>query len=71
MKKNVVLFDTGRDAYTPEQCYETLTVGELLAILEGVDPDASVYFRNDNGYSYGFLSEERISESEFEFSDND
>lgn len=69
MKKNVVLIDTGRDGYTPEQCYETLTVKELMDILEGFDTDMPVYFRNDNGYTYGFLSEERVAEGEFDFDD--
>ncbi len=60
------MIDTGRDSYTPAQCDATLTVKELMDILEGFDPDQPVYLRNDNGYTYGFLSDDRIDEADFE-----
>lgn len=45
-----------RDGYTPSQCYETLTVRELIEVLEDFDGDMPVYLRNDNGYTYGSIS---------------
>lgn len=55
-------FDTGRDGYGPDQCGKTLTVGELISILEEFDESTPVYFRNDNGYTYGRITEWRIEE---------
>ena len=48
--------ETKRNGYGPDQCGKTLTVGELIAILEGYDEDCPVYLRNDNGYTYGSIT---------------
>ena len=61
----VVLLESGRDGYDFEQCEthegKTLTVGELIEILEGYDDDMPVFFSNDNGYTYGVITESRIT----------
>ena len=54
---------TGREGYAPHSCGKTLTVGELISILEEFDESTPVYFRNDNGYTYGRISENRIEEA--------
>lgn len=46
-----------RNGYSIEQCGRTLTVGELIEILEQFDYDRPVYLRNDNGYTYGSITE--------------
>ncbi len=51
----MLLLKTSRDGYTPEQCGDTFTVGELIDILSEYDSDEKVYFDNDNGYTYGSL----------------
>ena len=55
-------FDTRRDGYGPDQCGKTLTVGELISILEEFDESTPIYFRNDNGYTYGGITEGRFEE---------
>ena len=50
-----VFLNTRRDGYAPEQCYATMTVGELTAQLGNFSDDLPVYFRNDDGYTYGSL----------------
>ena len=58
------LFIEGRrNGYTPEQCDETLTVGEMIEILSQYDEDMKIYLRNDNGYTYGNIDEFSFSES--------
>ena len=52
-----VFIDTRRNGYTPSQCGKTMTVGELIEVLENFDEEAEVYFRNDNGYTYGSIIE--------------
>ena len=52
------LFINGnRSGYHPDQCSDTLSIGELIETLqemaEEIGYDAPVYLRNDNGYTYG------------------
>ena len=64
---NNVLFINGkRNGYSPEQCGRTLTVGELIDILQGYDPDMEVYLKNDNGYTYGSITDYDVYEDEEE-----
>ena len=56
------LFISGkRNGYSPEQCGRTLTVGELINILEDYDEDTLIYLSNDNGYTYGSITESDIN----------
>ena len=59
------LFIEGRrDGYAPEQCNETITVGEMIDILKQYDDDTEIYLKNDNGYTYGSIDEFSFSEGE-------
>ena len=51
-----VYIDSRRDGYSPSQCHDTMTVGELIDILSQYDEDQPVYIRNDNGYTYGNIT---------------
>lgn len=53
-----------RNGYGIDQCGRTLTVRELIEILEGFDEDRPVYLRNDNGYTYGSITEWDINTAE-------
>lgn len=51
------LFVNGKkNGYGIDQCGKTLTVGELIEILQEYDEDFPVYLRNDNGYTYGSIT---------------
>ena len=57
------LFIEGRrNGYTPEQCGETMTVGDLIEWLSQYDEDTEVYLNNDRGYTYGNIDEFSFSE---------
>ena len=59
------LFIKGRrDGYAPEQCYETITVGEMIEILKQYDEDTEIYLKNDNGYTYGSINEDSFTEGD-------
>lgn len=62
MKKSVLMFNTGRDGYTVRQCGSTMTVGELMEILDCYNEDMEIFYKNDEGYTYGYLEESRIVE---------
>lgn len=53
-----------RNGYGLDQCGRTLTVGELIEILEEFDSDRPIYLRNDNGYTYGSITEQDINTAE-------
>lgn len=51
-----------RDAYSVDDVIErTLTVGELIEILEEYEEDTPVILSHDGGYTYGALHEGRIT----------
>ena len=58
-----VFIEGRRNGYSPEQCGRTMTVGELIAYLSDFDEDAPVYLSNDNGYTYGSITEGSFEES--------
>lgn len=53
-----------REGYSVKQCGKTLTVGELIEFLQDFDEDTPIYFNNDNGYTYGSLTEDDIELSD-------
>lgn len=60
-----VLFIEGkRNGYGIDQCGETLTVGELIELLQDYDEDTPIYLRNDSGYTYGSITERDIEQTE-------
>ena len=60
--KSVIIIEAQREGYSIDQCYRTMTVGELMMALSGFDEDTPIYFSHDNGYTYGSLREENIDE---------
>lgn len=61
MKNNLIL-NTKRQGYGTDQCGTTLTVGELIELLQDYDEDMKVYFGNDYRgsywYTYGSITED-------------
>lgn len=57
------LFIEGRrEGYAVEQIDRTMTVGDLIAFLEDYDEDTKIYLKNDNGYTYGSITESSFEE---------
>ena len=66
------LFIEGRrNGYSPNQCGRTMTAGELMSFLEQFDEDMPVYLSNDNGYTYGSVTESSFTENECDEEDED
>lgn len=55
MKK--LMINTTRNAYSPEDIRCTITVGELIRLLEDYDEDRKIILSFDNGYTYGGIEE--------------
>lgn len=65
MNKPVIIIEAKREGYSIEQAEnerEAITVGELMQMLEDFDEGTKVYISNDNGYTYGSVTEYRIRE---------
>ena len=58
---NIVQLKTNRTYYDlNEAAKDSITVGELIDLLEYERRDAKIVFCNDNGYTYGYISEKTI-----------
>ena len=61
-----IFIEGSRSGYTPEQCGETITVNELIEFLENnFEGNLPIYLYNDNGYTYGEISEKTIHLGEY------
>lgn len=50
-----IFIQANRDGYTPDQCFQTMTVKELISILEDYPEDAEIFTKHDGGYTYGSI----------------
>lgn len=67
MRKECVTIAAHREAYTPGDCIgKAMTVGELKRLLEDFDEDAPVLVSNDDGYTYGAVTEFCIDSSDYD-----
>lgn len=48
-----IFINAHNNGYNPEQCGNTITVGELKDILENYEEDTKIYLKFNNGYTYG------------------
>lgn len=71
MSKKVLLINAKRNGYDVYQCGETITAGELIALLADFDEDTPVYLKHDNGYTYGNITTDDFEESEDEEEEED
>lgn len=61
---NVIYIAGKRNGYGPDQCGQTMTAGELINFLSQFDEDTPIFLKNDNGYTYGSITEWDIEEDE-------
>jgi len=52
----MLIINAKRNGYSPDQCGNTMTVGELINYLEDFDPDEKIYLSHDRGYTYGSIT---------------
>lgn len=59
----ILFIDGKRSGYAPEQCGETMTVGQLRKTLDALvewghlTDDMPIYLSNDNGYTFGEIAD--------------
>lgn len=64
-KERIIVLDTNRSYYdVKEAADDSMTVEELIEELRYLPGDSKVVFRNDNGYTYGYIRD-RYIDSEY------
>ena len=63
----VLYIEGRRNGYGPDQCGRTMTVGELIEFLSQYDEETPIYLKNDNGYTYGNITEDSFEEDDDEY----
>lgn len=63
----VLYIEGRRNGYGIDQCGNTMTVGELIEFLQDFDEDTPIYLKNDNGYTYGSITESSFEEDDDEY----
>ena len=65
-----VIINAKREGYGTDQVRSTMTVGELIELLEECDPEAQVFIGNDRKdygwYTYGGVTRYDVEEEEEE-----
>ena len=63
-KKPAILIEAQRQGYNPDQIHRTMTVEELIGLLEDFMvefcEDVEVFLSHDNGYTYGGIEFEDV-----------
>jgi len=62
MKKTILMIEGRREGYSPNQIDTTMTIGKLREYIEYLDDDTLVMLKNDNGYTYGSITESSFEE---------
>lgn len=71
MATRVITISTNRSGYSINQVIdESITVDELIEELRYLPGDCKVVFKNDNGYTYGYITDRDI-DSEYIEEDTD
>lgn len=67
--KRAIFIDGRREAYCPNQCYNTMTVGELKEFLGQFNDDDEIFLRNDKGYTYGSITDSSFESGKYDSED--
>ena len=59
-----LFLNTKRNGYSTDQCGQTMTVKELIELLDQYEDDTEVFLKNDGGYTYGSITEWDFEEDE-------
>lgn len=61
MAERIIVLDTNRSYYNVKDAADdSMTVDELIEALRYLPGDCKVVFRNDNGYTYGYIKDRGI-----------
>ena len=64
--KRAIFIDGRRDGYSPAQCGNTMTVGELKEFLGQFNDEDEVFLMNNNGYTYGSITDSSFESGKYD-----
>ena len=67
--KRAIFIDGRRDGYSPAQCGNTMTVGELKEFLGQFNDEDEVFLMNNNGYTYGSITDSSFESGKYDSED--
>ena len=70
-KKSVLVLEAHRNCYDLDQLGDTMTIGQLIDLLQNYDPDTIICTSHDNGYTFGEIERWDFEEKTFEIDDED
>ena len=62
--ENIITFRAVKEEYETPRIRKTMTVGELIEKLSSYDRSLKVYIKNDNGWTYGGITTDRLEKEE-------
>ena len=62
--ENIITFRAVKEEYETPRIRKTMTVGELIEKLSSYDRSLKVYIKNDNGWTYGGITADRLEKEE-------
>lgn len=66
-KERIIVLDTNRSKYDIKEAADSsMTVAELIEELRYLPEDCKVVFRNDGGYTYGYITDRHIDSEYWE-----
>ena len=57
---DILVIRAKKEGYSPDQVYDTMTVGDLIYSLQDYSDDIPVYISSDGGYTYGGITDSDI-----------
>ena len=68
---DVLVIRAKKEGYSPDQVYDTMTVGDLIYSLQDYSDDIPVYISSDGGYTYGGITDSDIRKKYIEDDEDD
>lgn len=59
-----LIIEANRTGYSTDQIRSTMTVGDLIELLQDYDENTLVYTSSDNGYTYGGINWDDLREAD-------
>lgn len=59
-----LIIEANRTGYSTDQIRSTMTLGDLIELLQDYDEDTPVYTSSDNGYTYGGINWDDLREAD-------
>lgn len=68
--KDAIFIEGRRNGYSPNQCGKTMTIGEIIELMQeyadDYGKDTPVFLINDGGYTFGNITKGSVYSEEYD-----